>query len=98
MRRNTWFNPFTLFCLLGGTILGILAQYPDEVMMISQGIVEGIVFYLGAVLILNTFTPYPIKPNYKKKIKRGSNHSFRIGSLFINKDSVSNSNDYETRR
>lgn len=49
------FNPFSIFMLIAGIILGTLNKFPNLSMMITAGIIEGLVFYFIAVM-LSKFT------------------------------------------
>ena len=48
-------NPLCIFMLCGGVVLGVLNQYPDFVLMASQGLIEGFVFYFVGVFISSVF-------------------------------------------
>ena len=54
-------NPFAIFCLMGGVILGVLNGYPNTMMMLIVGLVEGTVFYLLALFFISMFTSGEIK-------------------------------------
>lgn len=50
---NAMNNTFSLFCLVAGTILGILNGYPSWQTMSVFAVVEGMVFF-----VLGTFISY----------------------------------------
>lgn len=51
--KINYLNRFTLFCLIGGTILGFLNGMGNLNLMIIQGLFGGILFYLIGVYIEN---------------------------------------------
>lgn len=48
-------NPFSIFCLVVGIILGVLNGFPNTYLTIFAGFLEGGIFYIIAVLISSAF-------------------------------------------